>query len=82
MHHYHKIKFIDCLGVEYAVVCAQVPQFLHVPQVAHAGVDVSVAYVVVDIWIVLYERNKFSIENSYIVSSRTIHGFIVWYRIR
>ena len=37
---------------------------------------VVVADVVLGSWIVLYERNKFSIENSYIVASRTITWFV------
>ena len=72
------------LGVEYALVCTQVPQLPHAPQVPHVvvvtvvDVAIVVADVVVDSWIVLYGRNKFSIENSYIVASRTITWF---YRI-
>ena len=38
-------------------------------------VAVVVANVVIDSWIALYERNKFSIENRYIVVSRTITWF-------
>ena len=40
-----------------------------------AVVAVVVADIVVDSWIVLYERNKFSIETSYIVASITITWF-------
>ena len=63
------------------LVCTKVPQLPHVPQVTHVVVvavvfvAVVVADVVVDSWIVLYERNKFSIENSYIGALRTITWF-------
>ena len=64
------------LGVEYALVCTKVSQLPHVPHVVVVDVVAFVvADVVVDSWIVLYERNKFSIENSYIVASRTITWF-------
>ena len=72
------------VGVEYVLVCTQLRQLSHVPQVpqvphvivvAVVVVAVVVADVVVDSWIVLYERNKFSIDNSYIVASRTITWF-------
>ena len=69
--------------MEYALVFTQVPQLPHVPRVVVVAVVVVVAAVVVVVvadvvlnsWIVLYERNKFNIENSYIVSSRTITWF-------
>ena len=76
MHHYHKMHLLAWLGVEHALVCTHIPQLSHVPQVPHVVVvAVVVADVVLDSWIVLYERNKFSIENSYIVASRTITWF-------
>ena len=77
MHHYHKIHLLAGLGVEYALVCTQVPQLPQVPDVVVVAVIgvVVVADVVLDSWIVLYERNKFNIENSYIVASRTITWF-------
>ena len=54
------------LGVEYALVYTQVPQLPQVPHVLVVAVIgvVVVADVVLGSWIVLYERNKFSIENS------------------
>ena len=53
-----------------ALVSTKVPQVPQVPHVPHVvGVAIVVADVVVDSWAVLYERNKFSIENSYIVLS-------------
>ena len=67
--------------MKYALVCTQVPQLPQLPPVPHVVVVavivvvVVVADVVLDSWIVLYERNKFSIENSYIVASRTITWF-------
>ena len=76
MHNYHKMHLIPWLGVEYALVCTQVlqlPQVPHVMVVAVIGVVVVVADVVLDSWIVLYERNKFNIEN--IVASITITWF-------
>ena len=52
---------------------APISSSTHVVVVAVIGVGVIVvADVVLGSWIVLYERNKFSIENSYIVASRTI----------
>ena len=90
MHNYHKMHLLPWLGVEYALACTQLLQLSHVPQVPHVVVVAAVVVVVVvvfvvvvivvadvvlDSWIVLYERNKFSIENSYIVSSRTITWF-------
>ena len=79
------MQLLAWLGVRYALVCKQVPklpQVSHVVVVAVIVVVVVVADVVVDSWIILYERNKFSIANSYIVAMRTITWFIVWYRIR
>ena len=52
---------------------APISSSTHVVVVAVIGV--VVANVVLGSWIVLYERNKFSIENSYIVASRTITRF-------
>ena len=57
-------------------MCPKTKSVPHVPHfVVVVVVAVVVADVVVDSWIVLYERNKFSIENSYIVASRTITWF-------
>ena len=53
--------------------CPKYPIWAHVVVVA-VIVVVVVADVVLDSWIVLYERNKFSIENSYVVASR-----ITWF---
>ena len=77
MNHYHKMHVLAWLGVKYALVCTQVPQLPQVPNIVVVAVigGVVVADVVLDSWIVLYERNKFSIENSYIVASRTITWF-------
>ena len=56
MHNYHRMHILPWLGVEYALVCTQLPQLLHVPQVPHVvvvAIVVVVADVVLDIWIVL-----------------------------
>ena len=75
MHHYHKMHLLAWLALKYALVGNQVPQLHQVPHVVVVAVIVVVGDVVLDSWIVLYERNKFSIENSYNVASRTITWF-------
>ena len=84
MQHYHKMHLLAWLGVEYALVCTQVPQLPQVPHVVVVAVIgvVVVADVVLDSWIVLYERTNLSSRTATLLHREQLHGFIVWYRIR